>query len=172
MPPELDFSVLDPANAVLTLRGDLRFTPCEFDREACYMIEDPLRGKFFRIGSDEFALISLLDGKNTIAEAVGLSAKTLRERAFTENEAMAVCHWLLESQLAACGGAAQGERLVRHPLNWPYLLYYHARSFVCEPKLCQWSGEGGQLHWIGLWDGFLLLYNHLTLGLAWLCLCR
>ena len=111
MPPELDFSVLDPANAVLTLRGDLRFMPSEFDGEACYMIEDPLRGKFFRIGSDEFALISLLDGKNTIAEAIGLSAKTLRERAFTENEAMAVCHWLLESQLAACGGAVQGERL-------------------------------------------------------------
>jgi len=111
MQSELDFSVLDPASAVLTLRPDLRFTPAEFDREACYMIEDPLRGKFFRIGSDEFSLISLLDGKNTIAQAIGLSAATLRERAFTENEAMAVCHWLLESQLAVCGGAGQGERL-------------------------------------------------------------
>jgi putative peptide zinc metalloprotease protein len=113
MPAELDFSVLDPANAVLTLRGDLRITPCEFDREACYMIEDPLRGKFFRVGADEFALISFLDGKNTIAQAVGLSAENLRERAFTENEAMSVCHWLLESQLAVCGGAAQGERLAQ-----------------------------------------------------------
>jgi putative peptide zinc metalloprotease protein len=111
MPAELDFSVLDPASAVLTLRNDLRFTPCEFDREACYTIEDPLRGKFFRIGADEFALISFLDGKNTIAQAVGLSAEGLRERAFTENEAMSVCHWLLESQLAVCGGAGQGERL-------------------------------------------------------------
>jgi putative peptide zinc metalloprotease protein len=75
------------------------------------MIEDPVRGKFFRIGSDEFTLIALLDGKNTIAQAIGLSAATLRERAFTENEAMSVCHWLLESQLAACGGAGQAERL-------------------------------------------------------------
>ena len=113
MPAELDFSVLDPANAVLTLRSDLRFTPREFDREACYMIEDPLRGKFFRIGADEFELISFLDGKNTIAQAVGLSAESLRERAFTDNEAMSVCHWLLESQLAVCGGAAQGERLAQ-----------------------------------------------------------
>ena len=113
MPAELDFSVLDPANAVLTLRSDLRFTPREFDREACYMIEDPLRGKFFRIGADEFALISFLDGKNTIAQAVGLSAEDLRERAFTDNEAMSVCHWLMESQLAVCGGAAQGERLAQ-----------------------------------------------------------
>jgi putative peptide zinc metalloprotease protein len=113
MSAELDFSVLDPANAVITLRGDLHFTPREFDREACYMIEDPLRGKFFRIGADEFTLISFLDGKNTIAQAVGLSAESLRERAFTDNEAMSVCHWLLESQLAVCGGAAQGERLAQ-----------------------------------------------------------
>ena len=77
------------------------------------MIEDPVRGKFFRIGSDEFTLISLLDGKNTIAQAIGLSAATLRERAFTENEAMSVCHWLLESQLAVCGGAGQAERLAK-----------------------------------------------------------
>jgi putative peptide zinc metalloprotease protein len=111
MASELDFSVLDPASAVLSLREDLRFTPCEFDGEACYMIEDPLRAKFFRIGDDEFTLISFLNGKNTIAQAVGLSAEPLRERAFTENEAMSVCHWLLESQLAVCGGVAQGERL-------------------------------------------------------------
>lgn len=112
-PSELDFSVLDPANAVVTLRPDLRFTPAEFDREPCYMIEDPLRGKFFRIGTDEFTLISFLDGKNTIAQAIGLSSESLRESAFTENEAMSVCHWLLESQLAVCGGAAQGERLAQ-----------------------------------------------------------
>ena len=108
---ELDYSVLDPASAVLTLRADLRFTPAEFDSEPCYMIEDPVRGKFFRIGSDEFSLMSFLDGKNTIAQAIGLSATTLKEKAFTENEAMSVCHWLLESQLAACGGAGQAERL-------------------------------------------------------------
>jgi putative peptide zinc metalloprotease protein len=111
MPDELDFSILDPANAVLTLRPDLKITPSEFDQEACYLIEDPLRGKFFRIGSDEFALISLLDGKNTIAQAIGLSAEALQEKAFIENEAMSVCHWLLESQLAVCGGGGQGERL-------------------------------------------------------------
>ena len=79
---DLDFSVLDPANAALTLRADLKFTPSEFDGEACYLIEDPLRGKFFRIGSDEFALISLLDGKTTIAQAIALSAETLKEKAF------------------------------------------------------------------------------------------
>jgi len=111
MQTELDFSVLDPANAVLTLRRDLRIAPREFDGEDCYVIEDPLRGKFFRIGRDEFTLISLLDGKKTIAQAVGLAAGLLHDRAFAENEAMSVCHWLLESQLAVCDGSSQGERL-------------------------------------------------------------
>lgn len=111
MSSELDYSVLDPASAVLTLRPDLRFTPAEFDSEPCYMVEDPVRGKYFRIGSDEFCLMSQLDGKNTIAQAIGLSSATLKERAFTENEAMSVCHWLLESQLAVCGGVGQAERL-------------------------------------------------------------
>jgi putative peptide zinc metalloprotease protein len=111
MHSDLDYSVLDPANAAITLRGDLKFTPCEFDGEGCYLIEDPLRAKFFRIGSDEFALISLLDGKTSITQAIAKSAEVLQERAFVENEAMSVCHWLLESQLATCGGAAQGDRL-------------------------------------------------------------
>jgi putative peptide zinc metalloprotease protein len=110
---EVDFGILDPANAVLTLRGDLRFTPTEFDGQSCYLIEDPLRGKFFCIGGDEFTLISLLDGKNTVAQATGRAAVLLHERAFTENEAVAVCHWLLESQLAVCGGSAQGDRLAQ-----------------------------------------------------------
>jgi putative peptide zinc metalloprotease protein len=111
MPCDLDYSVLDPANATITLRADLKFTPSEFDGEAGYLIEDPLRGKFFRIGSDEYALIMLLDGKHTITQAIAISAETLKEHAFLENEAMSVCHWLLESQLAYCGGAVQGERL-------------------------------------------------------------
>lgn len=111
MHSDLDYSVLDPANGTIELRADLKFTPSEFDGEVCYLIEDPLRGKFFRIGRDEFALITQLDGKHTIAQAIAISAETLKENAFLENEAMSVCHWLLESQLAYCSGAVQGERL-------------------------------------------------------------
>ena len=54
--------------------------------------------------------------------------------------------------------------------SWPGLfLILLARLFVSS-DLANWSGEGGQLHWIGQWDGFSSLYNHTTLGLAWLCL--
>ena len=50
-----------------------------------------------------------------------------------------------------------------------HLMIQFARLFV-NPDFANWSGAGGQLHWIGRWDGISSLYNHLTLGLAWLCL--
>ena len=54
--------------------------------------------------------------------------------------------------------------------NWPGLfLILLARLFVSS-DFASWSGEGGRLHWIGRWDGLSSLYNHPTLGLAWLCL--
>ncbi len=54
--------------------------------------------------------------------------------------------------------------------NWPAIfLILIARLFVSS-DFASWSGEGGQLHWIGRWDGFSSLYNYPTLGLAWFCL--
>ena len=54
--------------------------------------------------------------------------------------------------------------------NWPSLfLILLARLFV-NSDFANWSGEGGQLHWIGQWHGFSSVYSHMTLGLAWLCL--
>jgi hypothetical protein len=55
-------------------------------------------------------------------------------------------------------------------LNCPWIfMILLARLFVsCD--IADWSGEGGRLHWIGRWDGLSSLYNHSTIGLAWLCL--
>jgi hypothetical protein len=41
-----------------------------------------------------------------------------------------------------------------------------ARLFV-DPAFAKWSVTDGQLHWTGQWDGLSSLYNHQTLGLAW-----
>ncbi len=58
-----------------------------------------------------------------------------------------------------------------HTLSyWPAIfLILLVRLFVSSDFAC-WNGEGGQLHWAGKWDGLSSLYNHQTLGLAWLCL--
>ncbi|MGO8742967.1 MAG: hypothetical protein ACLPYZ_03250 [Limisphaerales bacterium] len=54
--------------------------------------------------------------------------------------------------------------------NWPGIFMMQLARLFVSPDFANWSGEGGRLHWIGRWDGFSSLYNHLTLGLAWLCL--
>ena len=51
---------------------------------------------------------------------------------------------------------------------WIFMILL-ARLFVSS-DFANWSDEGGQLHWVGRWDGFSSLYNPSTLGLAWLCL--
>ncbi|MGA2787219.1 MAG: hypothetical protein ABSF60_06800 [Verrucomicrobiota bacterium] len=51
---------------------------------------------------------------------------------------------------------------------WIFMILF-ARLFV-NPAFANWGGEDGRLHWIGRWDGLTSLYNHSTLGLAWLCL--
>jgi len=54
--------------------------------------------------------------------------------------------------------------------NWPGIfMILLARLFV-NSDFASWSGEGGQIHWIGRWDGLSSLYNYPTLGLAWFCL--
>jgi len=44
-----------------------------------------------------------------------------------------------------------------------------ARLFV-DVDFAKWGAEDGHVHWTGQWEGFSSLYNHLTLGLAWVCL--
>ena len=54
--------------------------------------------------------------------------------------------------------------------NWPVIFMMQLARLFLSLDFANWSGEGERLHWIGKWDGFSSLYNHLTLGLAWLCL--
>ena len=54
--------------------------------------------------------------------------------------------------------------------NWPGIFMILLARLFANRDFANWSGEGGRLHWIGRWDGLPSLYNHLTLGLAWLCL--
>ena len=54
--------------------------------------------------------------------------------------------------------------------NWARLFTIELMRLVVNPDFANWSGEDGRLHWIGKWEGLSSLYNHTTLGLAWLCL--
>ncbi len=92
--------VREPITATLKLRDDLVFTPDLASDRPGYTVEDPLRGKFFRVGMPEYTFLVQLDGRRSIAEAVGQAAVRLGPQALSEHEALALCHWAMESQLA------------------------------------------------------------------------
>ena len=94
-----DHTVRDPAQAAIALRGDLRFASQEHGGQPGYVIEDPLRGKFFRVGVPEFTFITMLDGRTSVAEAMGRCAGVLGADALNEPECLAICRWLIESGL-------------------------------------------------------------------------
>ena len=53
--------------------------------------------------------------------------------------------------------------------NWPGTFMIMLAHLFVNPDFANWGAEGGRLRWIGKWDGFSSLYNHTTLGLAWVC---
>ncbi len=103
--------VREPIAARLKLRDDLIFSPdLERDRPG-YTIEDSLRGKFFRVGMPEYTLLMQLDGQRSITEAVGRAAVRLGSQALSESEALALCHWAMESHLAQPHGGESTARI-------------------------------------------------------------
>jgi len=53
---------------------------------------------------------------------------------------------------------------------WPGLFLCLLGQFFLARDFARWSWESGQFHWIGRWDGPSSLFNHPTMGLAWVCL--
>src|SRR5688500_5915347 len=102
-------TIAEPHSATPKLREDLVIESREFAGQACYVIEDPLCGRFFRVGLAEYELLRRLDGKLSIAHAVGQTATILGREALSSQQALAVCRWLAENNLLV--GASAGEPL-------------------------------------------------------------
>lgn len=95
----------------LKLADDLVVLPKRHGDEVTYQLQSRSQGRFFSVGPGEYLFCSLLDGQTTIAEALTLSARALKSKAFTEQEAVVICRWLLDSGLAeaiSVNGTAAG----------------------------------------------------------------
>jgi len=101
-----DHRVRDLGSLTLALRPDLRLIPQTLGKQPCYVLEDRLHSQFFHVGLPEYTFISLLDGKTTIREAMRVTASLLAEGGFTEQDAAAICKWLLDNGLVSMGEAA------------------------------------------------------------------
>ena len=93
------------------VRDDLLISVQTYAGETCYVIEDAISSKFFRLGLAEYTLVSLLDGKTTIAEAMGRTASITAADALSERETGTLCKWLLDSGLATTSQSRGAARL-------------------------------------------------------------
>lgn len=108
-----DHATFEIAGAKPRLRDGLVFTFREIGGEPGVIIEDELRGRFFRVGMAEYIFLSHLDGRTSIGDALGATALQLKDRALTEDDAASLCQWLIESGVAVIGN----ESATRHELE-------------------------------------------------------
>ena len=92
-------------------REDLRLTKQIHSGQVSFLIEDPVSGRFSRIGVPEFTLVSLLDGTTTVAEALAITASKHGVYSLDESDAISLCGWLVESGLAQTAASRTSGRI-------------------------------------------------------------
>ncbi len=100
-----DPNTRDLSEQKLALADDLLVWPVHERGKLVYRVEVPSQHRFYRIGYEEYVLISLLDGNTTIPQACGMAAAKLGKQAPTTAAAESVARWLLANQIAYLGHA-------------------------------------------------------------------
>ena len=137
-----DDGVRDPGELRITLREDLLISVQSYRGRTCYVIEDAVQGRFYRVGLPEGVFLSLLDGSHTLRQAMAKAAAALGEEAFSEPEAMAILHWLVEAKLACPTGGSLPEAEFRQAGRRPFSPLALRLPIACPDRLL-----GSMLPW-------------------------
>lgn len=111
VPANSTHSTANLSSIVLTVRSDLVFSARQYGSEMMHVIEDDVRGQYFRIGAAEYTFLSFLDGRNTFADALGRTASVLGDATLREDQAASFCRWLVESGVAHTQQSSSAARL-------------------------------------------------------------
>ena len=106
-----DATTFDLGQIQLRLKDSLTFSVQHGQKSDWYLVEDESRNQFFRIGEPEYTFVSLLDGKTTLSSALATTCSLLGGNALSEEDAIALCQWLIESQLAHTSASASVDRM-------------------------------------------------------------
>lgn len=113
-----DFAVREIEAARPRLRRDLRWTFQEVRGEGTYLLEDPVQGKFYRLGRREHEFVKELDGRRTVSALVAGAAKRDPRLALEAAEASSLVRLLVDAGLVEMEGADHADR-VWHEVNRP-----------------------------------------------------
>ena len=179
----------------LRLRDDLIVTP---DAARGYLVEDPLAGRFHRLGQAEFAVAAQLDGRRSLAEAAQRAAQLDRTLRLAPEALEGLGRWLLAAELVAIRSAdpsapapvrppaaakpfdplfarfslGSPDRIVaRLAVWWGWLFSWPVLILTLLSSL--WAGAEVALHWTEFTSSLqrvLCPDQHLSLLLCWLLL--
>ena len=76
-----DFAVREIEVTSPRLRDGLRWTFQQIGGEGSYLLEDPLGGRFYRLGRREYEFAKRLDGRQTVSDLVATSGGFLEAAA-------------------------------------------------------------------------------------------
>lgn len=94
----------------LRWRGDLRATAQPLEGSRQVVIEDPVGGRFFRLGVNEYALARALNGERDLGLALAFANATEKNDPLGPQEALAIAQFLLRHGLVEEVLAGQAQR--------------------------------------------------------------
>ncbi len=163
--------------ARLRLRNDLKFTLHNDAATQWYLVEDESRCGFYRVGIAEYAFLSLLNGKRTLDEAVAKLSSLSCCDDLSEQRAVALARWVVDSGLAQTATSNAKERIgerrkqeqVRQITQWMNPIAVRFPLFNPDLMLSKIYALGHRV--IG-WPVFCLwlmvcIYGGLTLVMVW-----
>ncbi len=106
---QFEHTTVDLGSVVLRLNSELVFSQQEDGK--FYLIEHPIKSKFYRIGSAEYTFISMLDGYTSINQAISKSAALLGDQAINQHEASQICKWIVDQEIGTTEASASAQRL-------------------------------------------------------------
>lgn len=106
-----DYAVREIEVTTPKLRSDLRWNFQEVRGADTYLLEDPLQGRFFRLGRKEYEFACQLDGTRTVASLVGSMAKRDGASALDPEEAVALVRQLVDAGLVASLDGKHADRI-------------------------------------------------------------
>lgn len=109
--PQLLAQTYELGQARVRLRKDLKFTLHNDSASPWYLVEDESNGRFFRIGISEYALLSLLNGKRTLEEAMAKLASMPQCDDLSDEEVASLARWVIDSGLAETSAAKTKSRI-------------------------------------------------------------
>ncbi|MGI9518414.1 MAG: HlyD family efflux transporter periplasmic adaptor subunit [Pirellulaceae bacterium] len=163
---EWDTTTFELTEACVQLKNGLRFSIQHSRHGRWYMLEDDSRGTFYRVGPAEYTFLSLLDGNTTIATAMAATCSRMGGNALTEQDAIGLCKWLIESGLAKTEASVSARRIGQQQEQTAQRKFMQRLNPI-SIRFALWNPDHVVTN-VTRWVGWMISW---PMALAWIFVC-